>query len=167
MSTIRYLSLSDIAVVIEEYRNHFAHFNDPLPDLSLCNTEKLEAIIAIPQKTFGGKDLYPNVFHKAACYFYFINKMHPFYNGNKRMSVFVTNIFLMMNNYELTFTDNEIYSFAKKVTLANHDQTKHIHEIGIQLKLHSAHLSDSWSPLRAPVFFVLNFFRRIRSKKQT
>lgn len=167
MTPIRYLTYADIEIVVEEYRHHFANFEDPLPDLASCNKEKLDSIIAIPRKTFSGKDLYPNVFHKAACYFYFINKMHPFYNGNKRMSVFVTSIFLMMNNYELTYTDDEIYAFAKSVTLAKQEQTKHIHEIGSALKNHAQPIADSWSPFRNSWFFVINFFRKIGKPSKT
>lgn len=162
MKPIRYLKLSDFEIIIEEYRHHFANFEDPLPDMGSCDRVKLDSIVAIPQKTFSGKDLYPNVFHKAACYLFFINKMHPFYNGNKRMSVFVTNIFLMMNNYELTYTDEEMYALAKSVTLSNHDQTKHIHEIGAALKNHSQPIADNWSPFRNSWFFVINFFKKIR-----
>lgn len=158
---IRYLTIADFEIVIDEYKHHFANFQDPLPDLQSCDKNKIDSIIAIPQKTFSGKDLYPNVFHKAACYLYFINKMHPFYNGNKRMSVFVTNIFLMMNNYELTFSDDQMYELAKMVTLSSHDQTKQLHEVGLALKNHAKSIQDNWAPFRNSWFFVINFFKRI------
>jgi len=165
MTEYRYIGLSDFAIIIEEYRHHFKGFHDPLPDLNLCNKEKLEAIVSIPQKTFARRDLYQNVFDKAACYFYFINKLHPFYNGNKRISVFVTNIFLMMNNYELSFTDDQIYAFAISVTITNDDQTKHIRTISDNLRKHAHRINDPWVSLRHSWYFVINFFQRKNYQK--
>lgn len=160
MNRIRYLALTDFQIIIEEYKYHFKEFDDPLPNLESCNKEKLESVIAIPEKTYAGRDLYPTIFDKAACYFYFINKFHPFYNGNKRMSVFVTNIFMMMNNYELTYSDDEIYNFAKDVTVASHEQTKHLRAIAHDLRKHSRYLNDQWATIRNTWYFVVNFFKR-------
>lgn len=160
MNSIRYLTLSDFAIIVEEYRHHFKKFDDPLPDLQMCHMDKLEAVIAIPQKTFNKRDLYPSIFEKAACYFYFINKLHPFFNGNKRMSVFVTNIFLMMNNYELTYSDEEIYTSAKTVTLSSHDQTKKIKSLSHDLRKHARRLNDPWAKIRNSWYFVIHFFRQ-------
>lgn len=160
MSRTRYIDLSDFQIIIEEYKHHFKKFDDPLPDLESCNKDKLEAVIAIPEKTYGGRDLYPSVFDKAASYFYFINKFHPFYNGNKRISVFVTNIFLMMNNYELTYSDDEIYQFAKSVTVSTYEQTAHLRMIAHDLRKHSKYLNDPWVNVRNTWYFVVNFFKK-------
>ena len=160
MKAIRYLTIEDFSIIVEEYRHHFKRFDDPLPDLALCNRDKLESIIAIPQKTFNQHDLYPSLFEKASCYFYFINKFHPFYNGNKRMSVFVTNIFLMMNNFELTYSDEDMYKLATTITLSGHDQTKKMKSLSHDLRKHVRRISDPWANIRNSWYFVVNFFQR-------
>lgn len=160
MRPIRYLALQDFSIIVDEYRHHFKEFDDPLPDLTLCHQGKLESVIAIPQKTFGTKDLYPSIFEKAACYLYFINKLHPFFNGNKRMSVFVTSIFLMMNGFELTFTDQQVYEYAQSVTLSSHDQTKKIKSISHDLRKHARRLNDPWRGIRNTWYIVVDFFQR-------
>lgn len=160
MKAIRYLTLEDFAIIVDEYKHHFKKFDDPLPDLAMCNQDKLESVIAIPQKTFNARDLYPSLFEKASCYFYFINKFHPFYNGNKRMSVFVTNIFLMMNNFELTYGDDEMYNLATSITLSGHDQTKKIKSLSHDLHKHAIRLNDPWTGIRNSWYFVVNFFQR-------
>lgn len=162
MKSIRYLTLEDFSIIVEEYRHHFKRFDDPLPDLTLCNKDKLESIIAIPQKTFNMHDLYPSLFEKASCYFYFINKFHPFYNGNKRMSVFVTNIFLMMNNFELSYDDEDMYKLATSITLSGHDQTKKMKSLSHDLRKHAMRIGDPWANIRNSWYFVANFFQRKR-----
>ncbi|HNQ30895.1 MAG TPA: type II toxin-antitoxin system death-on-curing family toxin [Candidatus Woesebacteria bacterium] len=159
MKSVRYLTFEDFAIIIEEYRNHFKNFSDPLPDMTSCHTEKLESIIAIPQKTFSGKDLYSSLYEKAACYFYFINKLHPFYNGNKRMSVFVTTIFLMMNGMELKYDNEQMYALAKSVTLSDHDQTKKMKALSHDLKKHARRMGDPWAPLRNTWYLVTSLFK--------
>lgn len=59
------------------------------------------ALRAIYQ-SFDGQDVYPTVAEKAANLLYFIIKDHPFFDGNKRIAVFLFMIFLVQNEYSLT-----------------------------------------------------------------
>lgn len=59
------------------------------------------ALRAIYQ-SFDGEDVYPTVAEKAANLLYFIIKDHPFFDGNKRIAVFLFMIFLAQNEYSLT-----------------------------------------------------------------
>ena len=43
--------------------------------------------------TFGGEDLYPDIFHKAAALMESLIKNHPFIDGNKRTAITSTGIF--------------------------------------------------------------------------
>lgn len=54
----------------------------------------LVSVVNSPQMTFDGKQLYPDVYSKAACYLYNIVKNHPFIDGNKRTGSFVAYLFL-------------------------------------------------------------------------
>jgi death on curing protein len=158
----RYLTLDDFAIVIEEYRNFFRGHEDPLPDIKSCNFEKLDSIVAIPQKTYLGSDLYPTLFDKASCYFYFINKLHPFFNGNKRMSIFVTSIFFMMNNHELTYKDEDLYRFAHSITISTADQKSELSRIANNLKDHTTPITDAWAYLKQTWVLVASMFQNFR-----
>jgi len=54
----------------------------------------LVSVVNNPKMTFDGKQLYPDVFAKSACYLYGIVKNHPFIDGNKRTGSFVAYLFL-------------------------------------------------------------------------
>lgn len=167
MKPIRYLTKDDFAVVIDEYRTFFKNFDDPLPDLASCNAEKLDSIISIPQKTYDGKDLYPELYDKAACYFFFINKLHPFYNGNKRISIFVTSIFFMMNNYELTYRDEDLYRFAHSITISKGDQKVELDRISKNLKHHTRPVADAWMYLKQTWVLVTSLFQNTKLQSNT
>lgn len=165
MKPIRYLTKEDLIVIIDEYRTFFRNLDDPLPDIALCNQEKIESILAIPRKTYDGADLYISLFDKAACYFYFINKLHPFYNGNKRISIFVTSIFFMMNNYELTYRDEDLYRFAHSITISKGDQKLELEKISKNLMHHTKPVADAWMYLRQTWVLVGNLFQNIRLQR--
>jgi death-on-curing protein len=61
----------------------------------------LEAILHQPKQRFSGQSLYPDLWHKAAAYAYFICKDHPFVDGNKRTAAYAANAFLRLNGHTL------------------------------------------------------------------
>lgn len=119
---ITYLTNEDFQIICTALNEFFKKTKEPPPDYRQTYFEKLDSIIAIPQKTFGGKDLYPSHIQKASCYFYFINKFHPFNNGNKRLSIVATGVFLQYNGYQLNVDEELLYTFAKEVTKHADDQ---------------------------------------------
>ena len=54
----------------------------------------LHAAVARPFATFGGEELYPTDFEKAAALFHSLIKSHPFMDGTKR-TAFATALFLL------------------------------------------------------------------------
>lgn len=72
----------------------------------------LEAAIMRPQQTFGGEELYPDLFSKAAALFHSIVKNHPFVDGNKRTAVAVTNTFLQVNGEWPRASNEELVEFV-------------------------------------------------------
>ncbi len=124
-----YLTLNDFEVITQELKHFFQKNKEPLPVFSESYFDKLDSVIASPRRTFGGKDLYQSLFAKAACYFYFINKLHPFSNANKRISIVSTGVFFMYNDYEFTASEDMMYGFAKRVTLSKKDQTTEFEEV--------------------------------------
>lgn len=128
MSTT-YLSKDHFEIISHELHSFFVKQKDPPPEFSKTYFEKLDSIISTPQRTFGGKDLYKSVFEKAACYLYFINKFHPFNNGNKRISIVATYVFLQLNDLELIVEEDEMYAFAIKITKSHASQDGEFKEV--------------------------------------
>jgi death on curing protein len=81
----------------------------------------LESITLKPQATFGGEDLYPDIFLKAAALFEAIVNYHVFIDGNKRSGVAALAMFLHLNDFRLTASDAAIESFVLKVAQHNPD----------------------------------------------
>jgi death-on-curing protein len=65
----------------------------------------------------------------AATYVFHINKNHPFIDGNKRTSATVMELFIKINNYVLTATENELYELILRIadgTLTRDDVEKEL-----------------------------------------
>lgn len=153
-----YLTLTDFEIICQELKHFFKKNNDPLPIYKNTYFDKLDGLIASPKRTFDGKDLYTNFFEKAACYFYFVNKLHPFNNGNKRISIVSTGVFLMYNGYEFTADEEVMYEFATRITLSKKEQKIEFGEVVEFIKKNSR---KSGSVIRAQfIFDLLRIFRR-------
>ena len=57
----------------------------------------LLSALEMPKSAFGGQDLHPTLFDKAAAYLYHVAKNHPFIDGNKRTASALALTFLEMN----------------------------------------------------------------------
>lgn len=68
----------------------------------------LEAAVARPQATFGGEDLYPDLADKAAALMHSLVMNHAFVDGNKRVGVHATLLFLLANDVELDLGPDEL-----------------------------------------------------------
>jgi death-on-curing protein len=137
MARITYLTLEDFQFICLELKQFFKKNKEPHPVFENSYFDKLDSVIASPKQTFSKKDLYPHFFDKAACYFYFINKFHPFSNGNKRISIVATGVFLMYNGYEFIAHEDIMYAFAKTVTLSKKHQKEEFKEVVSFIKKNS------------------------------
>lgn len=77
--------------------------SDGIRDINL-----LESAIETPFQSFGEEELYPSIQAKAARPCYGLVKNHPMIDGNKRIGTHVMLVFLMMNGYELKYTQKEL-----------------------------------------------------------
>ncbi len=93
----------------------------------------LHSAIERPKATFGGKDLYPNVWKKAAALLHSLVKNHPFDDGNKRTAYYTTKRFLFLNGYVLSGKKEEIIDFMVSVDVENFS----LNEIAAWLKTRS------------------------------
>ena len=75
----------------------------------------LEAAQARSQATFAGKLLYPDLFDQAAALMHPLINNHPFLDGNKRTDITAAGLFLQLNGYQLTASNDKLESFTLKV----------------------------------------------------
>ena len=68
----------------------------------------LASIAHKPSATFGGNDLYPDIFHKAAVLLEAICNYHVFIDGNKRTSFIAAARFLSLNGYEIVASNEDV-----------------------------------------------------------
>lgn len=79
----------------------------------------VESAVARPRASFGGEDLYINIFDKAAALLQSLLKNHPFVDGNKRTALASAGVFLKINGYKLTNTHEKEVEFAVRVDNQN------------------------------------------------
>ncbi len=96
----------------------------------------LESAAARPQATFGGQDLCPDLFSKAAALMDSLIHNYPFVDGNKRTGVTASALFLLHNSYRLTATNSELEVFTRRVA----DFRPGISEIADWLQIHTVPL---------------------------
>ena len=87
-----------------------------LRDLTL-----LESAVARPQVTFDDKELYPDMFLKAAALLDSLVNNHPFLDGNKRTGITSTALFLQVNGWRLTVDNVELEKFTLQVVASHPD----------------------------------------------
>lgn len=72
----------------------------------------LASALGRPQATFGGEDLYPNIFLKGAALIQSLSSNHPFVDGNKRTALTTLEYFLHLNGLTMDATQREKVDFT-------------------------------------------------------
>ena len=75
----------------------------------------LESAVARPQATFDGKELYPDLFTKAASLMDSLVNNHPFIDGNKRTGVTAAGLFLRINGRKLDASSEDLEACTRRV----------------------------------------------------
>ena len=101
MHTIIHLLLQDILNFYSDLERQFVLAP------GIRNIGLLESAISTPFQSFGGCDLYPTVYEKAAQLCRGITKNHPFVDGNKRTALHCMFIYLKVNGYIINATLEE------------------------------------------------------------
>ena len=83
----------------------------------------LESALARPRATFGGADLYPDLW----------TKNHPFHDGNKRVALAAMGIFLELNGCRLTASNEDATAFIQRLVTGGIG----IEEMAAWLRTHS------------------------------
>lgn len=72
----------------------------------VLNFNSIESAVYVPFQTFGGQDLYPTIFDKAAQLAYGLTENHGFIDGNKRAAIHLMMVYLFTNEFDITETIN-------------------------------------------------------------
>jgi len=84
----------------------------------------LHSALEAPKMSFGGEEMYPSVFEKAAAYLYHLAKNHPFYDGNKRTAYVATLAFLKVNHAPIRFPIEDLEQVVVDVADGKMDKEK-------------------------------------------
>ena len=75
----------------------------------------LDSALKSPFQTFDGNELYPDIFDKASQLCYSLVENHPFADGNKRIGVHLTLLFLKLNNENIEYSQAELIDFGLNI----------------------------------------------------
>lgn len=79
----------------------------------------LASAVNTPFQTFMGNDLYPSIYDKAAQLCYGIVKNHPFTDGNKRTALHSMYVYLIINGFDITASQQEVENLIINVAAGN------------------------------------------------
>ena len=75
----------------------------------------LESAVNAPFQSFGGFDVYPAIYEKAARLGFSLAQNHAFIDGNKRIAAIAVLMFLRGNGIEIYCTEFELFSVFYKL----------------------------------------------------
>ena len=103
MKKIRFLTMSEIMIIYEDQiRRYGGQYG--IRDISL-----LSSALALPESTYDGKYLHESIPEMACAYAFHISENHPFIDGNKRTALASALVFLDLNGYEFTSSEEVVY----------------------------------------------------------
>ncbi len=104
----------DIAFALVE--EMMTSVEEEMPHFDTRYPHRLESVLTAPFASFGGEEQYPTLEEKAAVLFYACCKDHPMKNGNKRMAVVLTGVFMYLNGYFPQIDPMKLYDVARLVS---------------------------------------------------
>ena len=84
--------------------------------LGLRDEGLLESAVHRPQASFGGHDLYPDLFSKTAALGHSIIHNHPFIDGNKRIGYEAMRLMLRLNGFDVRASVETAFDFVMGIT---------------------------------------------------
>lgn len=124
---MRYLKLEEVLLIHERILDKFGGARG-LRDKGL-----LDSAVNRPLATFEGKDIYCDIFFKAAALGYSLALNHPFVDANKRTAWEAMHTFIEENRYSLTAGCEEIVELMLRIE----DKSLEVEQIAKWLEDHS------------------------------
>jgi death-on-curing protein len=101
---IKFLTLSEVLLILEDQiKNYGGAYG--VRDINL-----LSSAVYMPESSFDGQYLHKTIPAMAAAYAFHICQNHPFVDGNKRVALASSLVFLDINGYEFNCNDEMIYN---------------------------------------------------------
>ncbi|HBL52295.1 MAG TPA: hypothetical protein DDZ05_03705 [Candidatus Blackburnbacteria bacterium] len=112
------MTLEDCECIFETFRRGL-EFDEPIPPFKDRFEGRLESILGTISQTYNQEYLNPTVLEAAANYFNLLVRSQTFRNGNKRMAILFTHVFLLRNGVDFTLSYKEMYNFAVIIAKAS------------------------------------------------
>lgn len=84
----------------------------------------LASAVNTPFQTFMGNELYPSIYDKAAQLCYGLANNHPFTDGNKRTALHSMYVYLIINGFDITATQQDVENMIIDVASGNMTNTE-------------------------------------------
>ena len=84
----------------------------------------LASAVNTPFQTFMGNNLYPSLYDKAAQLCYGIANNHPFTDGNKRTALHSMYVYLIINGFDITATQQDVENMIIDIAAGNMTNTE-------------------------------------------
>lgn len=104
-----FLSLDEILEIHEQQIERYGGSG------GLRDPAGLESAVATPQATFGGEFLHTSIPAMAAAYLFHLCQNHAFIDGNKRVGANAAITFLLLNNWDPIFAEEELADLVLSV----------------------------------------------------
>jgi len=101
---------------------HSRIINETGGEFGVRDLNVLQSAVERPKATFDGKELYPDIFSKAAALLESLVNNHPFLDGNKRTGITAIGVFLQMNVCFLIADNPQVSQFVLKVAQSELDR---------------------------------------------
>jgi death-on-curing protein len=109
MKAIKFLTLSELLLILDDQIQNYGGLYG-IRDINL-----LSSAIYMPESSFQGAYLHKTVPAMAAAYAFHICQNHPFIDGNKRVALASSLVFLDIKGYELNCKDETLYNIIMDV----------------------------------------------------
>lgn len=106
---MKYLSSKEVLII------HALIIDETGGSHGIRDVELLKSIVHKPKTMFGGRELYKDIFSKAAVLLEALANYHVFIDGNKRTALAATSRFLFLNGYELAASNRDAETLMIKV----------------------------------------------------
>ena len=99
---IKFLALAEVLEIHQDQIDRYGGTTG-IRDIGL-----LKSALGMPSATYGDEFLHTDIFEMAAAYLFHLCKNHPFVDGNKRVGAVAALVFLALNDYELTASEDDL-----------------------------------------------------------
>ena len=119
------MSTPNIQFTIQDiYELHTQLENTFILSPGIRDKNLLASAVNTPFQTFMGNDLYPSIYDKAAQLCYGLANNHPFTDGNKRTALHSMYVYLIINGFDITATQQDVENIIIDVAAGNMTNTE-------------------------------------------